>query len=170
MFTCSTRGGTLAQFDYTYDDASRLASASDGVNNATYTYLTNSSQAAQIDFRENSTLRMSTFKQYDGLGRLTGIVSSNGAVGVITSHGYRYNSANQRTNATLADGSNWVYQYDTLGQVTSGRKYWADGAPVLGQQFDYTFDDIGNRKTAVTGGDRWGVNKRYQNYSANLFN
>jgi hypothetical protein len=70
--------------------------------------LTNSSQVAQIDFRENSTLRMSTLKHYDGLRRLTDIISSNGTVGVISSHGYQYNSVNQRTSATLADGSYWV--------------------------------------------------------------
>ncbi len=61
-------------------------------------------------------------------------------------------------------------QYDSLGQVTSGKKYWSDGTPVLGQQFEYVFDDIGNRKTAVTGGDQWGANKRYQSYTANLLN
>jgi hypothetical protein len=37
--------------------------------------------------------------------------------------------------------------YDSLGQVISGKKYWADGTPVAGQQFEYTFDDIGNRLT-----------------------
>jgi len=30
--------------------------------------------------------------------------------------------------------------------------------------------DIGNRAVAVRGGDRWGANKRYQNYTANLLN
>jgi RHS repeat-associated protein len=62
-----------------------------------------------------------------------------------TSHTYQYNEANQRTRADLEDGSFWVYQYDALGQVISGRRYWPDGAPVDGQQFDYAFDDIGNR-------------------------
>ena len=56
----------------------------------------------------------------------------------------------QSTQATLADGSYWVYQYDDLGQVISGKRYWADGTPVAGQQFEYGFDDIGNRTS--TGG------------------
>ena len=51
---------------------------------------------------------------------------------------------------SLADGSYWVYQYDVLGQVISGNRYWQDGTPVDGQQFNYAFDDIGNRKS--TGG------------------
>ena len=37
------------------------------------------------------------------------------------------------------------YEYDALGQVKCGKKYWADGTPVAGQQFEYAFDDIGNR-------------------------
>lgn len=39
--------------------------------------------------------------------------------------------------------------YDTLGQVTSGKKYWSDGTPVAGEQFAYAYDDIGNRKFAA---------------------
>ena len=66
------------------------------------------------------------------------------------SFNYQYNSANQRMRATLRDGSCWVDQYDKLGQVVSGKRYWTDGTPVAGQQLEYAFDDIGNRDT--TGG------------------
>jgi hypothetical protein len=54
--------------------------------------------------------------------------------------------------------------YDELGQVVSGRKYWADGTEVAGQQFDYTFDTIGNRKN--TGGRASAVST----YSVNRLN
>ena len=40
------------------------------------------------------------------------------------SYAYSYNQANQRTQTTLADGSYWVYQYDQLDQVISGRRFW----------------------------------------------
>ena len=53
---------------------------------------------------------------------------------------------------TNLDGSYWVYGYDSMGQVTSGKKYWSDGTPVAGQQFDYAFDDIGNRQTTTRDG------------------
>jgi RHS repeat-associated protein len=72
---------------------------------------------------------------------------------VASSHSYAYNTANQRTRATLADGSYWVYTYDTLGQVTSGQKYWSDGSAVGGQQFDYAFDTIGNRQSITANGN-----------------
>jgi hypothetical protein len=61
-----------------------------------------------------------------------------------------YNAVNQRKRVNREDGAYWVYQYDDLGQVISGRKYWGDGAEVAGQQFDYAFDTIGNR--TATGG------------------
>ena len=48
-----------------------------------------------------------------------------------------------------ADASYWIYQYDTLGQVISGKRFWPDGTPVAGQQFEYGFDDLGNRQTAA---------------------
>jgi RHS repeat-associated protein len=68
------------------------------------------------------------------------------------------------------DSSRWVYQYDDLGQVTSGKKYWSDGTHVAGQQFGYAFDDIGNRTTTVAGGNEFGADLRFANYTANNLN
>jgi YD repeat-containing protein len=105
---------------------------------------------------------MVTTKQYGHLNRLTSIANSAISSSAI-SYSYAYNSANQRTNRTEADGSYWAYTFDSLGQVTSGHKYWPGGTPVAGQQFDYNFDDIGNRKTATR-------DSRTANYSANNLN
>jgi hypothetical protein len=54
--------------------------------------------------------------------------------------------------------------------VISGKKYWSDGTPVAGQQFQYGFDDIGNRTSTAQGGDQWGANLRYASYGANSLN
>ena len=81
-----------------------------------------------------------------------------------------FNSANQRTSRTEADSSYWAYQYDSLGQVTSGRKYWPDNSPAAGQQFTYRFDDIGNRQTTAAGGDSAGQHLRPATYLANSLN
>jgi RHS repeat-associated protein len=99
---------------------------------------------------------MTTTRAYDNLDRLTSI--SQAASGqTVSSHAYTYNDANQRTRADLADGSYWVYQYDALGQVTSGIRHWADGTVADGQSFGYAFDDIGNR----TSGGRTGSQETY---------
>jgi RHS repeat-associated protein len=142
-----------------------LSSVSDGNgNSAAYSYLANSSLAWQIAFAHSGTPEMTTSKQYDYLNRLSSISSTS------NSFAYQYNAASQRTQAALIDGSFWNYQYDALGQVISGNKYWSDQTPVAGQQFDYAFDDIGNRTRTEAGGDQTGSNLRVANYSANNLN
>jgi hypothetical protein len=71
---------------------------------------------------------MTTTKSYDYLNRLLSISSSSSA-SASSSFSYQYNDANQRTVARLGDGSYWVYLYDSLGQVVSGKKYFSDGTP-----------------------------------------
>ena len=56
----------------------------------------------------------------------------NAQGGAISAHAYQYNAANQRVQATLADGTSWSYTYDNLGQVTGGQRFWEDGTPVAG--------------------------------------
>jgi RHS repeat-associated protein len=158
---------------YGYDAASRLQTVSDNTGSpaysATYYYLANSPLVGQITFQQSSTTQMTTTKQYDYLNRLSSI-SSSFASSALVSSSYAYNNANQRVRSTLTDGSYWVYTYDTLGQVVSGHKYWFDQTPVAGQQFDYAFDDIGNRSQTKAGGDENGANQRPANYSANTLN
>ena len=114
---------------------------------------------------------MTTTKQYDYLNRLTQISSAPGAAyAAAVDFNYTYNPANQRTKDTLADGSYWVYGYDSLGQVTNGCKFFANGTPVAGQQFDYAFDTIGNRTQTMAGGDTNGANLRVANYTNNTLN
>src|ERR1039457_1784069 len=51
--------------------------------------------------------------------------------------------------------------HDNLGQVPSGRRFWQDGPPFAGQQFQYAFADIGNWKTpGQSGGQDCSPNAR----------
>ncbi len=163
--TVLTNGGLVYQALYGYDAASRMLTVSDGTNNATYGYVTNSSLVAEIAFKQNSTLRMTTTKQYDLLNRLTNISSTTASF--TNAFAYLYNDANQRTKVTREDGSYWNYAYDDLGQVTSGKRYWADHTPVAGQQYDYDFDDIGNRKSTSSNSK---PETRNSFYTASLLN
>jgi RHS repeat-associated protein len=136
---------------------------------ATYFYLANSPLVSQIGFTNNGAWRMTTTKSYDDLNRLTSIASVSAASPAV-SFSYSYNPANQRTMRREADGSYWRYEYDRLGQVTSGKKYWPDQVPVAGQQFEYAFDDIGNRVGTKAGGDDSGTGLRPASYTANALN
>jgi RHS repeat-associated protein len=163
-------GPNMYSASYSYTAGGQLDAVTDGTNSATYSYLANSLLVQQIVFKQNGTNRMTTGKTYDYLNRLTGIQSVNTQQVVLSSFGYAYNAANQRTSITNADLARWVDAYDSLGQLTSGKKYWNDGAPVAGQQFEYGFDDIGNRTIAGHGGDQNGGNLRYERYTANNLN
>ena len=158
----STLGAANLSLNYEYDNASRLSLLSDGTHSVTYTYLPNSALVSNVVFKTSSVTKMTTTKSYDNLNRLTSISSSAG-VSPVSSFAYQYNAANQRTQAVLADGSYWIYQYDTLGQVTSGQKYWSDDTAVSGQQFGYSFDNIGNRQSAT-------ANENAGTYTANSLN
>jgi RHS repeat-associated protein len=163
-------GTTLSTAAYSYDTSSRLDTVSDGTHSATYAYHANSPLVSSITFKESGTTRLTTSKAYDFVNRLTSISSSNATLGTFNSHVYVYNDGNQRTRVNLADGSYWLYDYDNKGQITSGKKYWSDGTAVAGQQFAYTFDDIGNRTMTADGGDEYGANLRYANSIPNLLN
>ena len=160
------------QHSFSFDNASRLLTVTDNTGSpaysATYIYLAKSPLVSQIVFKQGTTTRMTTAKQHDYLNRLTSISSAVGSSAIGNS--YACNNANQRIRSTLADGSYWLYEYDSLGQVRSGRKYWPDQTPVAGQQFEYTHDDIGNRTATKAGGDQNGANLRSASYLANNLN
>jgi len=163
-------GATVnASITYGYDGASRLQSVTDGTNNATYAYIANSPLVSQITLKSNATTRLTIAKSYDYLNRLSFISSAPSGASALT-FGSAYNDVNQRVQVTLADGSFWVYEYDSLGQVRTGKKYWPDWTPVAGQQFEYAHDDIGNRSSTKAGGDEKGLNLRSADYSVNDLN
>ena len=41
-------------------------------------------------------------------------------------------AASQQTRTTRGDHTYWIYQCNTLGEVASGKRFWADGTPVSG--------------------------------------
>lgn len=141
--TGSNGSGVLFSQGYGYDAASRLGSASEGTITAAYGYVPNSSLVQTITFANSGSNTISTTKAYDHLDRLISIGDAVG--GAALSSTYSYNAANQRTALTLEDSSYWSYGYDSLGQVTSGNKFWSDGTAVAGEQFGYGYDGIGNR-------------------------
>lgn len=128
--------------NYGYDTAGRLQTVSDGSYSATYAYHANSRLISTVTSKQSTTPRLTVSRNYDRLNRLQSIQNTPATAGQLPDlSAYGYNDANQRVRRTLADGSYWVYTYDALGQVTSGKRYWNDGTPVASQQFEYTFDD-----------------------------
>ena len=155
--------------DYTYGTHGQFSEVDDAGKKAIFGYESNSPLVESIEFTNAGTTRMTTTKTYDYLNRLTSIANQAGATLPVSYH-YTYNTANQRTRMVFSDGSYWVYTYDAMGQVTSGKRYWSDGQPVAGQQFEYGFDDIGNRTYSKDGGDANGQSLRETTYTSNAWN
>ncbi len=81
-----------------------------------------------------------------------------------------YDSLDCRIQATLEDGSVWKYNYNDRSELIGAHRYWPDWTPVAGQQYGYDYDNIGNRKSASSGGDTLGSNLRTTQYTANSLN
>ena len=145
---------------YNYDDQGRMTSVRQDDRSAHYTYDDQTGALVSTRFETAGEPIAETAREFDALGRLTHISTRS-----LKEHGdfyqsfdYSYNTTNQRTRVETEDGSYWAYRYDDLGQVISAKRHWKDGTPIAGQQFEYDFDGIGNRKAARYGGDTEGKN------------
>ncbi len=146
------QGALKQQIDYSYEpETGRLSTVSSNGHDVTYEYLAHSGLLRELSFDDGSgNPPMRTRRTYDKLNRLVSILTEPGMSRSQMGFHYQYDSANRRSKATAADGSWWDYAYDGLGQLTSGKRYWADGSLVGGQDFEYAYDDLGNRTS--TGG------------------
>jgi len=159
------RGGTtLTNQTYTYDSTSRLETITSGSQTATYTYYATSGLLNTTSFPGGTRIE----RGYDTLGRVE-TITNTAAGGGVQSYAYTYNNLNQRTRVTREDGSYWGYVYNDRGELVSGKKYWADNAPVWGAQTEYSFDNIGNRNSSKNGGNQLG-SLRISSYATNSLN
>lgn len=129
-----------------------MSSLSNGNYSANYSYITNSPLISSVTHKQGSTARLTAAMGYDQLNRMTNITSTPSGSTNVFAYTSLYNAVNQRTKTTLADDSYWDYTYDDLGQVTSGRRYTADGVQITSRQSVYDLDEIGNRVTSSTPG------------------
>ena len=111
----------------------------------------------------------------DAAGRIIGMHTSagpNDSLTTLTATGYVVDELGCRTSARREDGSAWIYGYNDRSEVTSGSKHLPGTSTPLaaGQQFNYTYDDIGNRLTALSGGNASGANQRQTSYTVNDLN
>ena len=146
-------GDGTRNYFYHYDTSGRLdrvgttVGDEGGEYSAIYTYRPQSDVVQDVSMRANTTIYLKTTQFRDRLGRIQAVthVGNNNAYFPFARLDYAYNANNQRTRIDLSGGTYWKHEYDDLGQVRYGRRFWNDSTPVAGQQYEYTFDDIGNR-------------------------
>ena len=114
---------------YAYDGLGRVSSIASGVNTIALDYRTHGAELAGKRWLRNDEVVAAVTAEHDAWGNVTGI--SFGAPGNLHSLGYLHDLADRRTQASLPDGTRWLYGYDRLSQVVSGERVAADtGAPV----------------------------------------
>ena len=155
-----TAGGRTT--NYGYRGEGRLGTVTHQGSTATYGYKPNSDLIQTTTYSSGAGTRLTTTRNYDSSDRLGSVVNAPGS-GSSISRSYSYNSRNQRTQSTLANGDYWKYDYNSKGEVTSGIKKNSTNANLLGHEYAYTFDEIGNRLTTTT-------NSKLSSYTPNALN
>jgi RHS repeat-associated protein len=170
-------GNRWASHQYSYDPAGRLGAVQAGELTVRYSYSPSSRMADQLTWQHNGITRMTSRREFDALNRLRSISTetgggenASGTPSPVAMQQYTLNLANQRTRMTSGDGSFWTFEHDALGQVRAGRRFWSDWTPVAGQQFEYQYDDCGNRTWSRRGGDENGMGLRTSSQVFNLQN
>ena len=155
-----TAGGRTTT--YNYSNEGRLSTVTHQGSTATYGYKPNSDLLKTTTLNSGGITRLTTTRNFDSANRVNSIVNTPGT-GAVISRAYTYNSRNQRTQSTLANGDYWKYDYNPKGEVISGVKKNASNQNLLGHDYSYTFDEIGNRLKSVT-------NSNQSDYTANSLN
>lgn len=161
----SQNSTVLVSQTYGYDAASRLETVTSSGQTATYAYHPASGLLNTTTFTGGT----QTSRSFDTLGRLQSISTTTPSSGTVAGYSYTYNGLSQRTQVTREDGSYWSYSYNDRGELISGKKYWPDNTPAWGQQAEYDYDAIGNRKSVRAGGNELGQT-RQSAYTANSLN
>lgn len=162
---------------YGYDTLSRFTSVTDNSDATaflfTYGYQTGNDRLLTLETRRAGTLRLTTTRSYDALGRLSGVTTRDAASTLLQQHAYGFDVLNRRTRVDREDGKSWNFGYNPRGEVTAADKRFADAAGaerLAGWQSTYLFDTAGNRLEVKQGGDAAGANLRTASYTPNRLN
>jgi len=147
---------------YQYDTGGRVWKVGGGSQWAEQIYQPNSWLVGEVKHRSaGGALTLRTRRAHDYLGRVTRVENRPGSLEAGTfDREYQFDLGGRRVEEGFPDGSRWRYGYDSQGRLASGRKEWADGGPVAGQQFEYGHDDAGNRTLRRWGGNASGQGLR----------
>ena len=174
MVDSTSGSGWTLESDYGYDGYGRLSGLTNGVCTALYAYVPNSDLLQSTSFKSNGTSVMTTTRSWNYGFQLASIANTIAGGSIpVSSHTYNYDNVNRRTEAVLEDGSFWQYSYDNRNEVTGANRKWqylSTVNPVAGQQFAYSYDNIGNRAWAQYGGNTNGYNLQTISYTVDSLN
>ena len=155
------QGGAMLAVNYTYDAASRLTALTSGAAAVSYAYTPGQARPTGVSYRQGGVVRLTAQTTYDVLGRITGTTATGPAL--LAQHAYGHDASGLRSRVTREDNSVWELRHDAAGQLVGLARRLADGTPVPGMDWSWTFDDIGNRRNQRRNG-------ALTEYSASLLN
>ncbi len=130
-------GTNIANYTYTYDNASRVTTEKRNSTTVTYTY----DNAAELTGDGTATFT------YDATGNRTNTGDTTTTGNQLTSDGtwnYGYDVAGNETSKTkITTGEIWTYGYNLKNQMTSAVEKTSGGA--IEMQVNYKYDVFGNR-------------------------
>ena len=85
--------------------------------------------------------------QHDGLGRLLSTILYNSSWIPLNSHAYEYNDGHQRTKQTFTAGNYVDYTFDNIGQLKTAKGQDSGGTTRPHEQFGYAYDKAWNLNT-----------------------
>ena len=171
--------------EYGYDSKGRLSTVGSNdkgslVQNSTdlihtYTYHANTAIPHTITSNNGVEDIFKSTYNVNRLGQTIDVLShalptQGNVLGLRAAVGYQYNKLGQRIRATRENGDFWKYEYDDRGAIASAKKYQsgsAGGQILGGLQFEYQYDNMGNRISMAYGGDEKGEGLRSVDYAVN---
>jgi RHS repeat-associated protein len=174
----SAISGDLNLVNFGYDDMHRLEtvtkhdySSPPNDFHATYTYHDYSDLVSQVRYDRGTQFLGLSYRTQDALGRLVDTAWLPSSIG-LNQYSYQYDAFDRRDRVDLPDQTWWEHDFDDHGQLIDAKRRFVeyDGGQffdryVPGQQFEYDFDDIGNRTQVRSGGDKSGSNLRPSGYA-----
>ena len=165
-------------YENNYDNYShRLDRVVSGENSTTFHYLkVSSSQIEQLTQRYLGATKVIHSRSFDPLWRLTSSKSylwspQYYAQPPIASHTTEtYDALHRRQKVKSQDDTTWDYTYNDRSELLTGARKLPSAQPLAGQQYTYTYDNLGNVTQKQTGGDSTGANLRTQASPANTLN
>ncbi|MGV3772582.1 MAG: hypothetical protein ACO1QB_06735 [Verrucomicrobiales bacterium] len=171
MVKLATPSGSVTN-DFAFDTYGRISAVTNATYKANYAYLAKSDLLSSTTSKSGASTVMTANRQWQFGYRLGAIESVLASGSAVDRHSYTYDALDRRTRAMLADDSAWAYDYNDRDEVTSAKRHWSDSSAVAGQQFEFSYDPIGNRTVAKEGGEVTGDPSalRSENYVANALN
>ncbi len=146
-------------YSYAYDEYRRLINVTSAAGAFGYEYNVGQSVSAGSLISKLSLPGGSSINNdYDDLGRLLSTVLKDSSQTTLNSHAYEYNPGNQRTKQTFTAGNYADYTYDGIGQLKTANGFEADTTPRLHEQHGYAYDAA------------WNLSQRTNNAFVQTFN